>query len=307
MPLIDAIDLFAGAGGFSEGAKLAGLRLLWAANHWREAVKWHKVNHPAAAHACQDLHQANFHEAPRHDVLLAAPACQGHTPARGKDRPHHDAQRATAWAVVTCAEVHRPPVCVIENVPAFSKWELYPAWCGAMVALGYALSPHVIDAADHGVPQHRKRLFIVATRSRHPLVLDLPRAEHVPVSRVIDFERGKWSRIDRRGRAPSTLARVANGRRAFGDRFVMPYYGSGSGLTGRSLGRPLGTVVTKARWAVVDGERMRMVLTSEGREVMGFGSDYQLPDDEALGWHLLGNAVVPLVARDVLQAIGRAA
>jgi DNA (cytosine-5)-methyltransferase 1 len=121
-----AIDLFAGAGGFSEGARMAGVSVAWAANHWAEAVRWHACNHPGATHACQDLQQADFRDAPPHDVLLASPACQGHSRARGTDRPHHDAQRSTAWAVVTCAEVHRPPVVVVENVPEFADWTLYP-------------------------------------------------------------------------------------------------------------------------------------------------------------------------------------
>lgn len=302
-----AIDLFAGAGGFSEGARMAGCKVAWAANHWQEAVRWHWANHPNTHHACQDLQQADFTEAPWHDVLLASPACQGHSAARGKDRPHHDSQRATAWAVVTCLEVHRPQAAVIENVEAFARWTLYPAWCAAMQALGYALAPHVIDAADHGVPQHRRRLFIVATRSRQPLRLNLAPREHVPVSRVIDFERGRWAAVERPGRSLRTLQRVASGRQRFGERFVMPYYGSGSGTTGRSLDRPLGTVTTRARWAVVAGDRMRMLQADEGRQAMGFRAGYRLPSSEALAWHLLGNAVSPPVAADVLQALRAAA
>lgn len=54
-----AIDLFAGLGGWSTGARAAGVQVLWAANHWPEAVKWHAANHKDTDHICQDLHQAN--------------------------------------------------------------------------------------------------------------------------------------------------------------------------------------------------------------------------------------------------------
>lgn len=297
------IDLFAGAGGFSTGAIMAGCRVVWAANHWPAAVQWHAANHPDTTHACQDLQQADFTAAPAHDILLASPACQGHTPARGKERPHHDAQRATAWAVVTCAEVHRPAVVIVENVPAFANWTLYPAWAAAMQALGYALAPTVVDAADHGVPQHRRRLFIVATRSRAPITLRLPQRPHRPASAIIDLAAGKWTAIDRPGRSPRTLARIAAGRQQHGDQFLAPYYGSGSGETGRSLGRPIGTLTTRARWAVINGDRMRMVRAIEGRALMGFPVDYKLPAGEALAWHLLGNAVSPIVARDIIEAV----
>lgn len=155
-----AVDLFAGAGGFTEGARMAGVEVAWAANHWPMAVAFHGRNHPGTEHSCQDLQQADWREVPDHDVLLASPACQGHSLARGKERPHHDALRSTAWAVVACAEYHRSRVVVVENVPEFRNWILYSSWLGAMYQLGYAVAPHLIDAADHGVPQHRKRLFL---------------------------------------------------------------------------------------------------------------------------------------------------
>jgi DNA (cytosine-5)-methyltransferase 1 len=305
--MLNAIDLFAGAGGFSTGAAAAGCNVLWAANHWPTAVQWHTANHPGTVHACQDLQQADFRDAPAHDLLLASPACQGHSPARGKEKPHHDAQRATAWAVITCAEVHRPAAVLVENVPEFTRWVLYPAWCAAMHALGYALQPMVLDLADHGVPQHRRRLFVVATRSRHPIELKLPRREHRPAADCIDLSAGSWSPIDRPGRSTKTLARIAAGRRAYGDRFLAPYYGSGSGETGRSLRRPIGTLTTRARWALIDGQRMRMVRAVEGLALMGFPADYRLPANEATAWHLIGNAVGPVQATDVINALRTAA
>lgn len=300
-----AIDLFAGAGGFSTGAVAAGCTVAWAANHWQAAVQWHAANHPATVHACQDLQQADFRDAPAHDLMLASPACQGHTNARGSEKPHHDAQRATAWAVVTCAEVHRPEYAIIENVKEMAKWVLYPAWCSAMRALGYALAPMILDAADHGVPQERKRLFIVATKSKHPIELALPRRDHRHAAEVIDFNSGKWSRVV--DKVPNTRARAARGRAEVGPRFLMPYYGSGSGETGRSLARPIGTLTTVARWAVVDGERMRMVSSREGITLMGLPPGYQLPVDEKTAWHLIGNAVCPPVACDLITALRAAA
>ncbi|WP_119157460.1 DNA cytosine methyltransferase [Caldimonas tepidiphila] len=302
-----AIDLFAGAGGFSTGARLAGAQVVWAANHWPTAVQWHSANHPETAHACQDLQQADFRDAPAHDVLLASPACQGHSRARGAERPHHDALRSTAWAVVTCAAVHRPAAALVENVPEFAQWALYPAWCAVMHALGYALQPIVVDAADHGVPQHRRRLFIVATRSQHPIELRLPRREHVGAARVIDFQAGKWTPVHRPGRSARTLERIQRGRAQHGERFVAPYYGSGSGLTGRCLSRPLGTVTTRDRWAVVDGERMRMLRADECRAAMGFPEGYRLPTQHREAVHLLGNAVCPPVAADLITALKEAA
>lgn len=300
-----AIDLFAGAGGFSTGAAMAGCKVVWAANHWPAAVQVHANNHPATLHVCQDLQQADWTQVPPHNLLMASPACQGHSRARGKERPHHDAQRSTAWAVVSAAECHRPEVVLVENVPEYARWVLFPAWCAAMHALGYALAPMILDAADHGVPQHRRRLFIVGTRSKHPITLDLPRHDHVGAGQVVDFTRGDWTRVA--DKVPTTRARVCRGRERFGARFVMPYYGSGSGLTGRALERPIGAITTKNRWGVVDGERMRMLATDETRAFMGFPEGYRLPAGVTEATFMLGNAVCPPVARDVINAIREAA
>jgi len=303
-----AIDLFAGLGGFTEAARISGVEVVWAANHWPVAVEFHRANHPDVTHACQDLHQMNWHHVHPHDVLLASPACQGHSRARGKDRPHHDETRSTAWAVVSCAEVHRPTLAIIENVPDFLRWSLYPAWKLAMETLGYAVSPHVVDCADLGTPQNRIRVFIICSRSgsNTPLMLTLPKRLHRPVAGIIEWDQHVWRAIERKGRSRATLARIARGRRDHGERFVMPYYGNGSGLTGRCLTRPLGTVTTRDRWAVVAGDLMRMLQPSEYRRAMSFPDHYHLPKTKKTAVHLLGNAVPPVAAAEVIQAALRA-
>ncbi|WP_182343297.1 DNA cytosine methyltransferase [Comamonas koreensis] len=300
-----AIDLFSGAGGFSTGAAMAGVPVVWAANHWPLAVQYHAANHPHAAHICQDLQQANWQLVPAHDLMLASPCCQGHSKARGKanGNPQHDASRSTAWAVVSAAEVHRPAAFVVENVPEFLEWSLYPAWAAALATLGYSLAPHVLDAADHGVAQNRVRLFLVGTRSKAPLRLSLPAQDALHAETFVDFGAGSWSAIDRPGRSINTLARIASGRTRHGDRFLAPYYGSGSGETGRSLRRPIGTITTRDRWAVVDGKRMRMLTRHECRAAMGFPADYQLPETHKQAVHMLGNAVCPPVAAKVIKEL----
>lgn len=300
-----AIDLFAGAGGFSTGATMAGVQVVWAANHWPAAVQVHANNHPATQHVCQDLQQADWGLVPAHDLMLASPACQGHSRARGKERAGHDAMRATAWAVVSAAESRHPEAFVVENVPEFAKWALYPAWCSAMGALGYALAPMLLDAADHGVAQHRTRLFIVGTRSKYPVQLDMPSSMHIGSAKIIDFDAGSWSAINKLGRSQATLSRIALGRKAHGDRFLTAYYGSETG--GRSMDRPVGAITTRDRWAVIDGDRMRMLSVDECRKAMGFPDGYQLPSRAKDAMHMLGNAVVPMVARDVINALRAAA
>lgn len=299
------VDLFAGAGGFSTGAAMAGAEVIWAANHWRAAVDVHQQNHPGAYHACQDLHQADWSQVPKHDILLASPACQGHSKARGKERASHDAARATAWAVVSALECHRTPVALVENVPEFLDWALYPAWALALSRLGYRIGKHVVDSADFGVPQERVRAFLVLTRSKAPLKLEFEKRPHVPVDTILRWEEGRWSQIDKPGRSPWTApqaraAQVANG----GERGIFAYYSSErKAARGRLLSRPMGTVTTRARFALVRDDQMRMVMAREYLSAMGFPSEYLLPKKEDLAIHLLGNAVVPEVAKNFILKI----
>ena len=147
-------------------------------------------------------------------------------------------------------------------------------------------------------------MFLVATRSKAPLLLKLPRRDHVGANQFIDFEAGKWSPIRRPGRSEATMRRIVQGRRDLKcGRFLIPYYGSGSGLTGRSIARPIGTITTLDRWGVVRGGSMRMLSHQEARAAMGFPADYLLPENHKDALHMLGNAVCPPVAADVINAL----
>lgn len=310
---VTAIDLFAGLGGWTMGAKRAGIKMLWSANHWPKAVEYHRLNNPESwmEHVCQDLQQADWRKVPKPHIVLAAPCCQGHANARGTDKPTSDVSRNTAHAVTAAVEHLSPAAFAVENVPEFSWWKLFDNWIDAFRILGYAVSIIILDAADIpmedglGIPQHRERLIITGVRGSVPLVIPKPNAPHRAAP--VDWDSGKWSLIDKPGRAEATLRRVANGRAAFGDTFLAPYYGNGSGLTGRDPKRPLGTVTTLDRWSAIRGDYMRMLTIDEYRRAMGFPDGTILPDDKRTAVKLLGNAIcVPMaeyVARYLKEAV----
>lgn len=297
------IDFFCGGGGMSTAAEQAGLSTVFVANHWQVAVESHRLNHPAAKHIVQDLMLYDFSKIPEHDVFLASPSCQGFSNARGRDRKHHDALRATMWCVVSCSEVHRQPIVIVENVPEVLDWDLYPAWLLAMESLGYHVQPHVVDAADYGVPQNRVRVFILCSLEEKQVVLPEPTA-HIPVRPFIDWDYPRWSPIDKPGRSPKVLAQIVRARHELGDdRFLFPYYGSGSGLTGRSVDRPCGTLVAQDVWAVADGDRMRMLQPHEYRSIMGFPDGYQLLGTRRDQIRMYGNAVCPPAMRSFINSV----
>lgn len=183
---------------------------------------------------------------------------------------------------------------------------LYGLWISCLQKLGYALTVITRDAADHGIPQHRNRLFVVGVRGNTPLNLTFENQPHRPASDIIDLNAGRWSKIDKPGRAKPTLRRIRNGRHEFGDIFLTPYYSSGSGLTGRSIHRPIGTITTVDRWAIIRGDEMRMLSVDEYRKAMSFRDDTKLPPTKKEAVLLLGNATCPVQIRDLVNAIKRA-
>lgn len=81
----------------------------------------------------------------------------------------------------------------------------------------------------------------------------------------------------------------------------MSYYGNTK--SGRSLQRPIGTITTRDRWAVVDGDRMRILTKEENMLAMSFPADYITPPSHKLTVHMAGNAVPPEAMYQIISAL----
>ena len=305
------VDYFAGLGGFTLGAQRAGARVVRAINHWPVAVRLHAENHPDVAHSCEDLTRFSPERLESFDVLVGGPACQGHSNGTGvsPDSPAHakwDASRATAWAMIDCAEVRRPRAIIVENVMPFLKWKLFGPWLDCLKGLDYGVKVNVCNTARWGLPQERDRVIVTAVYGREaPAVVPPAHVQMTTARDVIDFDAGEWTPV--REKVEATRSRVANGRKAFGKRFVMPYNGSGSGLTGRSLDRPIGTITAADRWGVVDGDRMRMLTVEEALAFQGFPRTYKVPAKREDWTQAVGNAIPPVLAEAAMTAVMEAA
>ena len=302
--MMRAIDLFAGWGGFSLGATRAGVDVVWAANHWRIAVDVHARNHPLTEHACQDLHQADWTTLPRFDLLLASPACQGHSPAsQPRRRPKHDADRSSAWAVVDCADATEPTAIIVENVPRLRAWRLYSQWLEALRALGYHVAEHLLDASRCGVPQRRRRLFVTATR--RPVAIAGPDLAEVPFSTCLDDAAGGWRPVS--SAPPASRARIEAGRARFGRRQFLSQ--SVTGHRGTSLDGPINTITTKNQWRLVDGDVYRVVTERELARGQALPDTFSWPAELPRNVVIkgIGNAVPPPMATYVVRAVMEAA
>lgn len=301
-----AIDLFAGWGGFTLGAEMAGVDVVWAANHWPLAVEVHRTNHPRVRHECQDLRQANWSSLPAYDMLLASPACQGHSSAAQAVRKRdvdtairHDALRATAWAVVDCAEVTRPRAVIVENVPIFARWELFDIWTAALTRLGYHVTTQLITASFCGVPQRRTRIVIVGHQKRPVRVNDLATPEPA-FEPCIDRDAEGWRPIAGAGdKGTRQRLTVASHRLR---RCLVQQTTDHRGIP---LWEPIRTITTKHQWCLVDGDRYRYLTARELARGMSFPDSYRWPGDLPVADVVkgIGNAIPPLMAKTVVEQV----
>jgi len=179
-------DLFAGAGGLSEGFERAGLRPVLAVEADPLAARTYWLNHPRLPEGrlvTQDIREVSTDKIKkligriRLDVLAAAPPCQGYSVAgfRSKKsllgyRPEMDERNYLFEEVVRVAKVMKPRIVLIENVPgmksARKQEESFLEIAGSRLQdLGYETATWRLNAAAFGVPQVRIRYFLVASRT----------------------------------------------------------------------------------------------------------------------------------------------
>lgn len=306
---LHAVDLFAGFGGLTLGSEQAGVPVVWAGNHWPAAVRTHARNHPAARHVCQDLRQADWTTLPEYRLMLAAPACQPHsTASQPKRRAYHDAVRATAFAVIDCADVTEPDAIIVENVPGFARWRLFPWWREGLERLGYSLDVRLVTASHHGVPQRRTRMFVLATRPGVK-VRPLTRVGQEPaIGPVLVPDhltpRSSWRPVP--SATEDVQARIARGRSRHGRRFLTQHVTNHPGVP---LSEPIRTITTaQNHWNLVDGDRYRPLTSRELARGMGFPDTYTWDEDLTANaiTRGLGNSVCPPVGREVVAAVAEA-
>lgn len=158
-----AIDLFAGAGGLSLGLEAAGIEALFAVEIVPDAVATYRATFPGAQVNAADIREVDFRRWAGVDVVAGGPPCQPFS-VGGLRLGRDDARDFLPEFVRAVLEV-RPRTFIMENVPGLISFGPYlRSVLGPLFDL-YAISePQVLNAADYGVPQSRKRLVIVGSR-----------------------------------------------------------------------------------------------------------------------------------------------
>lgn len=313
---IRALDLFSGAGGSSYGARLAGVSVVAAIDSWPLVEHVYKDNFPDAVFyrsKCENISPTRvMQEIGKIDLIIASPECTSHTCAKGNGDRSEDSKQ-TAFQVCRFASALQPRWIIVENVVQMRGWSKYTRWLNRLERLGYMHREQVLDSADFGVPQSRKRLFIVCDRVQEPPQI-VPAARLIRSAATVIVPNGAYDfaplRTERRAlRTLQSAGRAINeiGRN---QSFLVVYYGSDGGGGWQSLDVPLRTVTTLDRFALVKptkgGHQMRMLQVPELRKAMGFPSSFKLAHGTRRDQiKMLGNGVCPPVMRAIVRALTR--
>jgi DNA (cytosine-5)-methyltransferase 1 len=207
--------------------------------------------------------------------------------------------------------VFKPRWLVIENVVHMRTWSRYEEFLARLRSAGYNVRPQVLNAADFGVPQSRRRLFITADRECEPPQIALSKRKRRAAAMVLE-KNGKYAFSDLRkdGRAEATLDRAQRAIDMLGNdaEFLMVYYGSDAAGGWQRLSAPLRTITTLDRFALVrptaTGHEMRMLQVDELKRAMGFPARFKLQHGTRRDKvKMLGNAVCPPVMEAVVRQL----
>jgi DNA (cytosine-5)-methyltransferase 1 len=234
------------------------------------------------------------------DVLLGGPPCQPFS-VTGSMAGAAD-QRNGFPIFLAMAERLDPKVAVLENVPALKTRH---ARCfGILVRrlerMGYTVQSEILNAADFGVPQNRKRLFVVAHRGVFAFPVPSHADEHVTVRQALGSMVRRLpasaallsSKMMKYVRRYEAKCRCRNSRDLICDRPART-------LTCRNLGGATGDMI---RLRVPDGRRRRLSIREAAR-LQSFPDWFGFSGSRKSRFDQIGNAVPPLLAKAIASAV----
>lgn len=182
------IDLFSGVGGLSLGFEMAGFTVVLANEYDESIAKAYVQNRPHTKMIVNDITKLPIDSTfspyrNKVDLIVGGPPCQGFS-QKGKRKTIHDERNFLFKYYYEVVSLVKPTYFVMENVPnlltaenGYFKKEITELF----ESLGYTISSDVLNAADFGVPQNRKRAVIIGKLGSEAIELPVPTEERVTI------------------------------------------------------------------------------------------------------------------------------
>ena len=173
------IDLFAGGGGMTLGARLAGVDVRAAVENHPSACLTYQANHPNATMLASDIAVVKTIDIGERDqplVLFGGPPCQGFSTSNQRTRHAKNPKNWLFREFLRMVEILRPEWVVFENVAGILQTDsgrFAESFRQQLKDMGYKVAYDVLNAADFGCPQRRSRYIVIAALNGEP---KLPKA-----------------------------------------------------------------------------------------------------------------------------------
>lgn len=307
---LNVVDLFCGAGGLSEGFKQAGFRSILGVDTNEKALETFRLNHNAPI-LNTDISKLNAKDILKKtkfeiDLIIGGPPCQGFSMA-GKRDPK-DPRNALVKHFLEIVNEIKPKVFLIENVPGLLSMKTSKGIKSIEIIkemaheFGYEIEIHLLNAEDYGVPQRRKRVFIIGSRIGR-LNLNIKKLKKVPVGNILISKE----------KVPEVYFYSEKRINGFRKREIKnKKIGRGFGWQFLDLEKPSYTI--RARYYKDGSEALvkysendiRMLTPEECSKIQSFPSNYEFYGGKIQKYIQIGNAVPPLLAKAVAKSIKRA-
>lgn len=162
--MINVIDIFCGCGGLSLGFQNAGFNIIKAFDNWDKAIDIYNCNfnHNAELIDVYDL-TSEYLKSFMPDVIIGGPPCQDYSSAGKQDETQGRANLTLRFAELVCQV--NSEWFVMENVDRILKSHTLPKAINLFKSAGYGLTQVVLDSSFCGVPQIRKRFFLIGHKN----------------------------------------------------------------------------------------------------------------------------------------------
>ncbi|MGH7771427.1 MAG: DNA cytosine methyltransferase [Candidatus Binatia bacterium] len=179
---LTAVDLFCGAGGLTLGLKRAGFDVVAAVEVDPEIAKTYKANHPKTRLLIKDIRYVTGQEILASaglkgtDLVAGCPPCQGFSSLTSKYKKK-DPRNGLLLEMARVIEEVQPRMVMLENVPGLADRgkRILNSFVLKLKSLGYRVTKDVLQLADYGVPQSRRRFVLLAGKG---FEIPLPKPTH---------------------------------------------------------------------------------------------------------------------------------
>lgn len=327
----EAIDLFSGAGGLSLGLQAAKWKLRGAVEFDRDAMATHEANFTGLDQIGSDIRDVDFSAFDDIDLIAGGPPCQPFS-VSGKRMGAFDVRDMVPEFVRSVREA-RPRAFMMENVAGLkaARFEGYlERQIEQLAGLGYNVRSAVLTAADFGVAQNRRRLFLVGIRKdKQRNEFEFPEPTHGPdrsVGYVTVREALKGTPKDLPNNAKVVFCKnpvlrsspyagmMFNGKgRPLNLDGVSHTIPASAGGNRTHIFDPLGVVPAYHRDLIRGGKpragelsEVRRITVRESARLQSFPDDFEFTGRQSSRYSQVGNAVPPLLAAAVAAQIANA-